>query len=357
MESELKKVFFTGRQKVFDGNGILFPYYESMNRALVAKGYILVDDYNAEYLIMMDHSTKQLKKWSPTSPKGSQSILIQMETDQVSPEQNKHEIYNLYGAIIRIGRIRSGNFQNETFNYVNFPYLPMFAANPTKDFNHSKYIGYNPYSISSWATRPINISFIAMNKFANGDSNLYHLRRKIVKKYGSADLKVYGKFWNGFSKETITNRAGFIKNSLVNKYNPQFIEILKDLFAVYPKNIDSVVNKFQVLLKSRYHLIVENSTTTITEKLFDAIWAGCIPIYVGPSLNEFKLPNNLAIEVDSKDIMHNLHQITSSNKDEAKILEAGEAFITSNLFIREWSHESVFHKISEKCVQVFKNYN
>jgi hypothetical protein len=120
---------------------------------------------------------------------------------------------------------------------------------------------------------------------------------------------------------------------------------LKDLFAVYPNNIYSVVNKFQVLLNSRYHLIVENSTTTITEKLFDAVWAGCIPIYVGPSLTEFKLPNNLAIEVDSEDIMHNFHQITSSNNDEAKILQTGNAFIKSNFFTREWSHESVFHKL------------
>ena len=44
-------------------------------------------------------------------------------------------------------------------------------------------------------------------------------------------------------------------------------------------------------------LVIENEKTYLSEKLFNALLAGCIPIYIGPELTKFKLPRGIAIEI------------------------------------------------------------
>ena len=36
----------------------------------------------------------------------------------------------------------------------------------------------------------------------------------------------------------------------------------------------------------------------LTEKLFDAFFARCIPVYVGPDVSKFEIPANLVVQVD-----------------------------------------------------------
>jgi hypothetical protein len=50
--------------------------------------------------------------------------------------------------------------------------------------------------------------------------------------------------------------------------------------------------------KYKFALVIENDRSFISEKLFDALFAGCVPIYVGPSLNSLSLPPDLVIEAE-----------------------------------------------------------
>lgn len=351
MAPDLKKIFFTGRQTLFDKDGLILPRFNLMSKLFRSQGYLITSDKHADYLIMLDHFPRKFSDWTPTSSEKSKSILIQMETDPILPQQNK--VYNLYEVVIKIGRQKPERSLNQKFYFVNLPYIPLENPAQSGTSTSRKFFEKDQKSYSEWLTRKIEVSLIAMNKFANGKSNLYNLRRKVVKKYGQSVLQVYGYYWDGFSRQTIINRIGFIKNSVLSFTNPQIILIIKDLFTFYPSNISAVEDKFDILFKSKYNLIIENSTTTITEKFFDALWAGCIPIYVGPSLDSFKLPSSAAIEISPKQLLSEFHQIITFNHNEEEILQCGKDFINSTEFTQNWGYESVFRKIVEKCTDVF----
>ena len=351
MALEFKKIFFTGRHTLFDKNGLILPRFNLMSELFQSQGYLITSDKDADYLIMLDHFPRKFRDWTPTLSEKPKSILIQMETDQILPQQNN--AYKLYEVVIKIGRQKPERLLDQKFYFVNHPYIPLENPAQLGTLTSKKFFEKDLKSHSEWLTRKIEVSMIAMNKFADGKSNLYNLRRKVVKKYGQSVLQVYGYYWEGFSRQTIINRIGFIKNSVLSFTNPQIILILKDLFTFYPSNICAVEDKFDILFNSKYNLIIENSTTTITEKLFDALWAGCIPIYVGPPLNSFKLPSGVAIEISPEQLLSEFHQIITSNYNEEDILKCGKNFINSTEFAQNWGYESVFREIVEKCTNVF----
>lgn len=60
--------------------------------------------------------------------------------------------------------------------------------------------------------------------------------------------------------------------------------------------LGAVEDKFTAFGLAPASIIVENSSDYISEKLIDAVCAGVVPIYVGPSLSEFGFPSDIAIE-------------------------------------------------------------
>jgi hypothetical protein len=46
----------------------------------------------------------------------------------------------------------------------------------------------------------------------------------------------------------------------------------------------------------KFALVIENELSYMSEKLFDAFFAGCIPIYVGPNVANYKIPKGLVIQ-------------------------------------------------------------
>ena len=60
----------------------------------------------------------------------------------------------------------------------------------------------------------------------------------------------------------------------------------------------SVDNKSTALLGYKYALIIENSPTYISEKIFDAFTSGCFPIYIGIDLSIFEIPDNLYFQCE-----------------------------------------------------------
>jgi hypothetical protein len=65
-------------------------------------------------------------------------------------------------------------------------------------------------------------------------------------------------------------------------------EAFSHFFYKYPEYIGRVDDKFNAFSKYKYALIIENEADYVSEKLFDAIAAGCVPIYVGPNLSRYK---------------------------------------------------------------------
>jgi hypothetical protein len=96
----------------------------------------------------------------------------------------------------------------------------------------------------------------------------------------------------------------------------------------------------------KYALVIENSKEFITEKIFDALFSGCIPIYVGPKLEEFGFPKSLYVQADA-----NLRDIDRAIKSVEKIDYTEWSNIKDEWLSREsnketWSADSVNKRIA-----------
>ena len=51
----------------------------------------------------------------------------------------------------------------------------------------------------------------------------------------------------------------------------------------------------KTLAISRHHtaIVIENDLSKLTEKIFDALYAGCVPVFVGPEIQEHVIPSDL----------------------------------------------------------------
>ncbi|NBU71329.1 MAG: hypothetical protein EBS53_07760 [Bacteroidetes bacterium] len=82
----------------------------------------------------------------------------------------------------------------------------------------------------------------------------------------------------------------------------------------------------------------------ITEKLFDTMLSGSIPVYFGPDLAQFDLPADIAIEIKKIDVPLGELLASLTEKDIERRLGIIKDFLESSNFRDNWLAESVFLK-------------
>lgn len=119
-------------------------------------------------------------------------------------------------------------------------------------------------------------TMIVGNKKLKHKNELYSKREEIIKWFETNHIDHFDLYGIGWNKINILNRIvidynnfGFIKNYLPNYYK------------TYKGSIN---NKSDVLKKYKFSFCLENAKDIkgwITEKIFDSLFNGCIPIYLG----------------------------------------------------------------------------
>ncbi len=139
------------------------------------------------------------------------------------------------------------------------------------------------------------IVLVNANKYSATFGELYSLRRACISNL--ENVVVFGAGWNDskltriltIMKEAMRTLGGF---SLPKGFQKHWSIVPQDYRGVVP-------NKLEVTSKFKYALVIENSTEYVTEKLFDALLAGCIPVYVGAPLDGFYVPDDLYVRADA----------------------------------------------------------
>jgi hypothetical protein len=92
-------------------------------------------------------------------------------------------------------------------------------------------------------------------------------------------------------------------------------------------------------------VVIENSRDVMTEKLFDAFFAGCIPVYVGPTLEKFDIPANLYIRADANvgSVSSAVTQALALNYDEWK--GRTQKFLSDKKIQTAWKEPTVVSRI------------
>ncbi|OXG08758.1 glycosyl transferase family 10 (putative fucosyltransferase) [Flavobacterium araucananum] len=131
---------------------------------------------------------------------------------------------------------------------------------------------------SHMVSRSYFSTMIAGNKKLKHDNELYSKRVEIIKWFESNHTNQFDLYGLGWNKRRIFNRY------VLNYSNLGFIgKLLSDYYITYK---GSVEKKSDVLKKYKFSFCLENAIDTegwITEKIFDSLFNGCIPIYLGAS--------------------------------------------------------------------------
>ena len=163
--------------------------------------------------------------------------------------------------------------------------------------------------------------------FVQGEQ--YSLRRIMANTFHN-EIDVYGLGWN----QGVINYFRFY-----SKFFRSLFELKKDIqFAQSPvnpflKNYKGVVDSKEILGNYQVALIIENSLDYVSEKLFDALIHGVVPIYVGPELSCFSIPDEIAIQCspNPEEIFMKFAKLVRDPIQVNELRQAGITFLNSDL--------------------------
>ena len=325
--------------------------YLELNHALKDLGFRESEALDSDYLIFVNYNKKVLKKFKKLGKIGTKLILIRLEPMAVLPIQYTKKVEEVFDLIISPGRKIT---PTQNLEFIGWPYR--FNFNPSKPniekigvesiVNQSVHDGLFDYN--QWALRDNALVLIAANKVSPTSNSNYRIRRRIARSMNKSELNVYGDLWNDTKLQLIAHRVRIFLFALRTGYIPNILEVYGSFFTKYPNFIGKPFNKHDINKKYKYSLVIENSTNYCSEKLFDAMINGSIPIYIGPKNNEINLPDNLYLSCNGSisEIKNLLASLTQDQCD--GMLNSMKVFLQSDDFLIGWQSEEIYRKIAEK---------
>ena len=194
------------------------------------------------------------------------------------------------------------------------------------------------------------IVIVNANKVSLIRGELYSLRREAL--HSELEIDLYGMGWG----DTNLKRTGtFLKafaHAILNGRIPD-LRGIRNWFGRYDKwkgaigdgySVSKIEQKYRVMSKYSYALVIENSTEYLSEKLFDALFSGCIPIYVGPQIENFGIPGDIVIQAEPT--LESIYEAISKAKivDKEDFRRRILAFLQDEQTVQTWDYRAVYGK-------------
>jgi hypothetical protein len=304
-------------------NGV--PVKSSLAAILATQGQLSSDPkVKADRLICIDYSSEAGRHIRLQGLVAESCTLIRMEPSVVHPANFFNSRSKQFGDTITVGGRPTSHSAS-----VNWPLV--YPAEAERKLLQS-------------AERTERTVLINGNKISFVDGELYSLRRMAIRALENLDL--YGTEWDS----TILNRlfiaARSFAHAVLNLKAPR-VSGIAFWFQSYPLSKGPVRDKLKTMSKYKYALVIENSAEYMSEKLMEALFAGCIPIYVGPDPQEYGIPSNLVIwsKPNIGSIRSSLENATTW--DLRDFHSRLEVFLGSSETRDLWQFEKVYQKVLE----------
>jgi len=147
---------------------------------------------------------------------------------------------------------------------------------------------------------PYQAVMVASFKVGCSRNCQYALRRQVVevsRERGLA-LAVAGPGWDsGIQWRVRKSAVSLARQAYVEMRSASLAELTSGIMVRPASYVGVVPEQDEAYSLAPVAVVIENSLDYISEKLFDAWTAGSVPVYVGPSLAKFGIPESLAIHV------------------------------------------------------------
>ena len=268
-----------------------------------------------EAYISMNHHPSTRRLYDLEIPKKNR-VLILWEPKVTRPVNFDRQAQSKYGKVFSPSHMWPSS--REMTEYFNWPQGEPTATLPPDE---------------QWNQRLDVLLAVQSNKYSFVKGELYSLRRKFYLE-SKVDFHLYGGGWNeiGLLLKNIS-KAGFgylaHKSGLEHSHS-QYI------LGGFRKSKGKVENKFNLMRRYKYSLVLENSRDYVSEKLFESIACGTLPIYVGPRLSEFGIPDTVALQVEPsvEGIKSGYQQLRDDFTLSQSILREIRKFLASEEFLQ-----------------------
>ncbi len=318
-----KLIFLTGVNSNLKGHE---PAPNSFGGFLLEREFLSASvEPKTEKLVCIDYSLSVAKEIKKLGLGPENCTLVHMEPSVVLPANYSRSRKRQFGTVITVGGIRS-----QVPSSVHWPLL-WPSTSELQELRGTE--------------RTERVVVINGNKMSFIKGELYSLRRQAIKSVGNLDL--FGTQWDSkFVPRLIVAFKSFAQAILSLKL-PR-LSGLNLWFQDYPKSKGPVDDKLKTMSEYKYAIVIENSVEYMSEKLMESLFAGCIPIYVGPDPEEFGIPNELVIRAQPslRSIQKALLEAEGWNMNEFHARLG--AFLGSSDVRDLWNHTRVYERLLEK---------
>ena len=202
---------------------------------------------------------------------GRRAALVCIEPSVVLPLNYSKKVQNLFDTVILVGR----------------PKPPPIMPWPQTWLHHSV-VGKSRMIDKAVMIQSAKYSFVK--------GQLYGLRVEVAK--NDARIDVFGRGWRE-SKLQTTGRLLLELRIALRAWAILDWSAIRTAF-LKPKNyLGPATSKLSAMGDYRVSVVIENQQDYMSEKFFDSLFAGCIPVYVGPDLSRFGIPDSLYVKAES----------------------------------------------------------
>lgn len=344
----MPKIYLDGTAKEILPSNEFIGVAPELISSLSVLGYQIAEAEEADLYIALNHTRagfNRIKNQGNIRFK----VLIRIEPDVVHPIQFEAKVVSKYDLVLTPGgtdqsQISPNNFPNPyrpSSNHLR----PRIGEPDLSEFLDNQ-DSRGVLSLRHWLGRTKDFAFVASNKTSPIPGN-YRLRQEIVsqsKKYG---IDVYGDGWNTRLKDKITSALRVSKFSLQSGFIPYLPSIFTGCFRKFPTTRGFAADKLGLLENYKFNIVIENSNSIFTEKILDALVAGCIPIYCGPPLTGFGIPNAVYIRFNGTidDAMNQISAYRVSDLTEMRIY--AQEFVQSKFFAKTFSAKEIYTKVAQ----------
>lgn len=245
----------------------------TLEQYLLGRGCEIVDDLGvADVICAIEAPVSKLGIARIPVEARSKGLLVIQEPNIVRPKNGSKKVMGKFANVMAVGRPQGTDT-------ILWPVI-------------------GPDSISELFKRPkqLRACLVASDNLSFIEGELYSLRRDVLLSGPGIDL--YGRGWNRPTKSklkkliyetwiAVTSGLGFSKNSV------------RGFFANQKNYLGQIDSKEDTVSMYKVSVVIENDASYVSEKLLEAIQAGSIPVYVGPELQQFGIPNGIVIQVEA----------------------------------------------------------
>ncbi|MFC5503408.1 hypothetical protein ACFPJ4_14260 [Lysinimonas soli] len=303
------------------------------------RGHRLVEPTgtDATHFVAMDHDRRSFSAIADRVPRHRRQLIV-FEPRVVLPDNYWVSVRAQYGDVLSVGA------ESATPGMVIIPWPQHdWRAHPTPAGEH---VAGTSVLVNS-------------NKISMISGSLYGLRRDVIRAFDRDDLPLTlaGSNWSRRGARVQIENARALAYAIVKRERIDPGEWSSRLpLGGSVNNVGIVADKQAVLAEHEFAVVIENSANYVSEKLFDAVMAGCVPLYVGPPLQHMGIPDDVAIQLGRAPKPEAFTETvrTLGTAQKAGVLRAGAAWLADDQTYQTWAMPHALVRLANEIHQTIE---